>query len=65
MARLPTLGHMRDIETIDADLRFVSRAWRVARVLCEKMPNTALIDQLLDERADCRMLGALRGTRSA
>jgi hypothetical protein len=38
----PKLRAMRDIETIDADLRLVSRAWRVARVLCDRMPSTAL-----------------------
>jgi hypothetical protein len=42
---------MRDIETIDGELRLLARAWRIARVLSDRMPNTALIDQLLDERA--------------
>jgi hypothetical protein len=42
---------VRDIETIDAELRLLARAWRVARELCDRMPSTALIDQLLDERA--------------
>jgi hypothetical protein len=42
---------MRDIETIDGDLGLVARAWRVARVLCDRMPAPRLIDQLLDERA--------------
>ena len=42
---------MRDIETIDGELRLLSRAWRIARVLCDPMPGTALIDRLLDERA--------------
>jgi hypothetical protein len=42
---------VRDIETIDGELRLLSRAWRVARELCDRMPSTALIDQLLDERA--------------
>jgi hypothetical protein len=42
---------MRDIETIDAELRLLSLgAWRVARVLCDTLPSTELIDQLLDER---------------
>jgi len=27
------------------------RAWRVARVLTDRIPSTALIDQLLDERS--------------
>jgi hypothetical protein len=27
------------------------RAWRIARVVCERMPSTELIDRLLDERA--------------
>jgi len=39
-----------DRQAIDADLRLVSRAWRVARELCDQMPSTALIVQLLDER---------------
>jgi hypothetical protein len=47
----PTVQTMRDIEAIDADLLLLSRAWRVARVLCNPMPSTRLIDRLLDERA--------------
>jgi hypothetical protein len=46
---------MRDVATIDSDLRLLSRAWRAARVfseqLTEQTPTTELIDQLLDERA--------------
>ena len=30
--------------------RVARGAWRVARVLCDRMPSTALIDELLDER---------------
>ena len=41
---------MHDIETIDGEFRLVSRAWRAARVLCDRMPNTELIDRLLDAR---------------
>jgi hypothetical protein len=41
---------MCNIETIDAELRLLWRAWRVAREMgCA--PNTAFIDALLDERA--------------
>jgi hypothetical protein len=48
---------VRDIETIDGELRLVARAWRVARHMgCT--PSTAHIDELLDER------GALTGSRS-
>jgi hypothetical protein len=47
---------MRDIETIDAELRLVSRAWRIARLLSDGMPSTALIHQLLDERSECQPL---------
>ncbi len=43
---------MRDIETIDAELRLLSRAWRAARVLSEQTPSTEFIDQLLDERSN-------------
>ena len=43
---------VRDIETIDAELRLLSRAWRVARVLSEQIPSAELIDQLLDERSN-------------
>jgi hypothetical protein len=46
---------MRDIETIDGELRLLVRAWREARVLSEQMPSTELIDQLLDERANAAM----------
>ena len=42
---------MRDIETIDGELWLLARAWRVARELCDRMPSTAHIDKLLDERA--------------
>ena len=42
---------MRDIETIDGELRLLARAWREARHLSGCTPSTALIDQLLDERA--------------
>ena len=42
---------MRDIETIDAELRLIVRAWRVARVVSDRTPSTAHIDELLDERA--------------
>jgi hypothetical protein len=51
---------MRDITAIDADLRLVFRAWKVARVLCDPMPSTALIDQLLDERAAAECQGSAR-----
>ena len=47
-------GKRRGIDTIDADLRRLSRAWRVARVLCDRMPSTALVDDLLDERLFAR-----------
>jgi hypothetical protein len=46
-----TLQGMRDIATIDSDLRLASRRWRAARVLSGQMPSTALIDRLLDERS--------------
>jgi len=42
---------VRDIETIDGELWLLARAWRIARELCDHTPSTALIDQLLDERA--------------
>jgi hypothetical protein len=42
---------MRDIETIDGELRLLARERRVARHLSGCAPNTALIDRLLDERA--------------
>jgi hypothetical protein len=42
---------MRDIETIEGELRLVVRAWREARELCDRAPSTAHIDALLDERS--------------
>ena len=42
---------MRDIETIDGELRLIVRAWRVARLVSDRIPSTAHIDELLDERA--------------
>ena len=44
---------MRDIETIDGELRLLARAWRVARHMSGCRPSTVLIDQLLDERIQC------------
>jgi hypothetical protein len=41
---------MRDIETIDGELRMAARAWRAAREM-GSAPSTTLIDLLLDERA--------------
>jgi hypothetical protein len=55
---------MRNIEAIDADLRLLSRAWRVARVMCDPMPSTRLIDQLLEERA-AAATDTKRGRKSA
>jgi hypothetical protein len=60
----PTVHIMRDIEAIDADLRLLSRAWRVARVMCDPMPSTQLIDQLLEERA-AAAAGVRHGRKSA
>lgn len=45
-----TAVEARDIEAIDGELRLLARAWRVARELCDRMPSTAHIDALLDER---------------
>jgi hypothetical protein len=42
---------MRDIETIDSDLRLVSCARWVARDLRALALASGLIDELLDERA--------------
>ena len=54
---------MCNIETIDAELRLLWGAWRVAREMgCA--PNTAFIDALLDERAS-RLAIPDRGCRSA
>jgi hypothetical protein len=47
----PQAPRMRDIETIDAELRLVVGAWRLARVLNDRIPSTAQIDALLDERS--------------
>ena len=41
---------MRDIETIDAELRLLARAWHVACELTGRTPSTAHLDELLDER---------------
>jgi hypothetical protein len=46
-----TLPGTRAIETIDADLRLVSCARRVARDLGAQGLASGLIDELLDERA--------------
>lgn len=49
---------MRDIETIDRELRLLARAWRVARELCTYPPSIAHIDELLDERSATMVLTA-------
>ncbi len=49
---------VRDIETIDAELRLLVRAWRVAWVLSDRIPSTAHIDKLLDERSAATFSGA-------
>ena len=55
---------MRDIETIDAELRLLARAWRVARVLSDPMPSTAHIDELLDERSAATFSGHNQKTQA-
>jgi len=42
---------VRDIETIDGELRLLFRAWNVAHVLSGRTPSTVHIDEVLDERA--------------
>ena|ERR1700730_9094038 len=42
---------MRDIKVSDSELRLLVAVHRTARELGNRVPNTALIDQLLDERA--------------
>ena len=49
---------MRDIETIDRELRLLARAWRVARELCTNPPSIAHNDELLDERSATMVLTA-------
>jgi hypothetical protein len=56
---------MRNLEAIDAELQLLSRAWRVARVLCDRMPSTEQIDRLLDERAAAAAAPVLRQDVSA
>jgi hypothetical protein len=47
---------VRDIETIDGELRLLARALRVARELCDRTPSTEHIDVLLDERSATMVL---------
>ena len=42
---------MRDIETIDAELRLLLAVRKMAREAEGRTPNTARIDALLDERS--------------
>ena len=42
---------MRDIDTIDGELRLLARARHVARELTGRTPSTAHLDELLDERS--------------
>ena len=42
---------MRDIETIDGELRLLAGELRLARELTGRTPSTVHIDELLDERA--------------
>jgi hypothetical protein len=50
---------MRDIETIDGELRLLARVWGVARQMSGRTPSTAHIDELLDERWTARRLSPL------
>jgi hypothetical protein len=52
----PYAPRVRDIETIDGELRLLSRAWRVAREMTGRTPSTVLIDRLLDERSATMVL---------
>lgn len=52
---------VRDIENIDAELRLLARAWRASRELCDRMPSTAHIDELLDERSATMVLSTTIG----
>jgi hypothetical protein len=58
---------MRDIETIDAELRLVARAWRIAHVVSDQMPSTELIDQLAGRASSRRTTAGQprRGLQSA
>jgi len=51
---------MRDIETIDGELRIAARAWREAREM-GSAPFTTLIDLLLDERTATTVLSTTVG----
>lgn len=55
---------MRDVATIDGELRIVTRAWLAARHCCDRAPSTALIDQLLDERAALTARAGARQSQS-
>jgi hypothetical protein len=46
---------VRDIETIDAELRILVPAWRVAREMTGCTPSTTLIDTLIDQLLDERV----------
>lgn len=41
---------IRDIEAVDAELRQLAQAWRIARKVLGRPVGTALLDELLDER---------------
>lgn len=45
---------MRDVETIDAELRLMAAIRRSCRLLGLAPPSVHLIDKLLDERRDYR-----------
>jgi hypothetical protein len=47
---------VRDIETIDAELRLLLAIRKMAREAEGRTPNTARIDALLDERAATMVL---------
>jgi predicted RNase H-like nuclease len=46
----PLARKVRDLESIDRELRLLARAWRLSRQMNEYRPSTAHIDELLDER---------------
>ena len=52
---------MRDIETIDGELRLLFRAWHVAHVLSGRTPSTVHMERLLEDRAAALVLLAKAG----
>lgn len=54
---------MRDLETIDSELRLIAAVRRVCREYDGRVPSMTLVDELLDERRELSTANEISPTR--